>query len=276
MRTPVRSAAVILVLVVTTADPSPLAAQVRRADVVGLLRRDGFVVPFFEWSGKEWLPVGKPGESNLQGGWPWQLTSTYFARDSQGRALTLKVGSTVKFFGQDPDIWGHLTDLADTDVEVESPVPRIGYAVSIDEGHAPFVPLPSRQQPLLTALFSDSLGILEKERLHAEVWGAVIGADSILYFHVTRHARGPGCPDLHVYEGWIRPARGGAPEATEYDRGDCEGKGALRHHPWALIRRDQRLFALLTQSGWEASQVELWSVSGEQITEQITSLSAPQ
>ena len=264
-----RAPLITLALFLATVYPPPLRAQrLSTADVVGLLRKDGFVVPFFEWSGHEWLPLGDPGESSLQGVRPWQLIKTYFARERQGQPLTLRAGSTVRLWGQDPDAWAHLTDLQDRDVVVQfqSPVPRIGYAVSVDSGHAPFVPAPARQRSLLTALFGDSLEILANEQLRAEVWAAQIRGDSIIYFRVTRQAKVQGCPDLHVYEGWLRPSRGGAPEAVQHSRGDCEGKGTLRHHPWALLDRNKRLFAFLMESGWDTSGVGLWNMTGERIT----------
>lgn len=260
----VRSRVLLITGLVGVAVPHSLTAQGAPLDLLGLLRRDGVVVPLYRYTSRGWMtlaPSRDPGTGPV-GSRP--RTDRYFTRDSTGAAVGLSAGTAVTL--HDPyDVWGQLTDLAGVDVSTfEIPVPRIGYVVTDSVGDAPFVrrewDLPSDDQ--LDIWFdslrspADSLEAVDWRRVS---WEARVGDEHWVFFSATRSYRGSALPCLTV-QGWRRLS-GARPVQRLLDTGhdDCEGKGSPPdRRPWALVQRGGSLFAFVSASGWESWHPELW------------------
>jgi hypothetical protein len=59
------------------------------------------------------------------------------------------------------------------------------------------------------------------------------------------------------------PDGGGGPVVVTREHGDCEGKGAQRRQPLALVELEGRLFVLLNTYSWDLGGAELWELTDE-------------
>lgn len=232
--------------------PAAAAAQTDDPDVIGLVRNDGFAYLHYGWTGSSWRGVG---QERLDG------TEIYFV-DLQGDRERDVLGPTSQDAPFHLPTTAHalstLQDRADPDGWYRRP---IGYFVTRDVGHTPFLPVES---PLTDQEWEELLAEVRPppadtvpDRLSIRVWRAALGSESVTYFAVDRQGDlSPGCPPLFRFTGWFGEA-GRDPVFTGMEVGDCDGKGSWQRQPYALLRRGGALFLLIGRLGWEDDAADL-------------------
>ena len=233
-------------------------AEAQEADLLGLLRENGVAILLFKWAG--------PG---FEGADRSDARARYFFASPDGQRGILVAEPVIDLFDDFDPVWGQRTDFEPRVTRVtEYPVPRVGYVVSVDTSHAPFLEVNAGamypdDRDLISLL--DSLGPssdVEAAPLRTRrTWRATLDSDTVVIFEADRVIRRQNELCFTIW-GWFAPVRSPQLQVIGAEELGC---GLRRVQPWAILRRQETLFAFLEGIGYDARSAQLWMVDEEGI-----------
>ncbi|MFN2564393.1 MAG: hypothetical protein ABR499_05195 [Gemmatimonadaceae bacterium] len=252
--------------------PAPADAQGTRPLTVGLLRADGFALPFAHWGGVEWTTLRSdslPIDVHYVDRW-------YLSTGNGFRPLT--AGSMVSFMDGDNfyEGWGQLTDFSPRRFEPRSyPRPRVGVVLSRPERliHLRSVgrsdPLRAQISRLIRAeldrqdsatvqrfMTGSTLSARERTRLPVRLAKLEASHERVsgerIYLYVAERDY-PGC-ETGALQGFALEKNGALRLVSpQFELSDCEGKGRARLTIEAILPLPEGVFLLGEESGWESA-----------------------
>ena len=268
-------------------------AQERNPTLVGIVRADGFVIPFARFDGRRWLefpgPADRyrvPDQYELPAKW-----AVHYTRSSARQIVA--GGESVSFIdnsGIDFDSWGQITNLPDRDVGADGNAPpRVGialsgqglqtHAVTFAEGNArsPTWQLNRREIERAFHRGADTLprDVLPLRLRH--LYMARQNVDGAQLFYVDAIAsptreESQACPRAVYYQAWFR-----RPSATQsivvvedsiHSGHDCDSPGAQpsTNIPRGVFALDGRWFIAIEYQYYEGGDRQLLELTRTSLT----------